>query len=126
MDDQIDCFIELKRRNIKKYKLVNVNVIKIIDLEETLILAYEKIKSKVGNATPGTSGSEELLAGLIKAKLAEIRKEIRSGKYAFKPACRVIIAKPYSCKKRQLQITDPIQEMLFLSAEVCFEGTLVE
>lgn len=64
----------------------------------TLILAYEIIKSRPGNMTPGAT--PETLDGIHSEYFLRISKSIWAGKYQFSPAWRVWIPKPGKTEKR--------------------------
>lgn len=79
----------------------------------TLILAYETIKSRPGNMTPGSTPGT--LDGINTEYLSRISRKIRAGKYSFTPARRVWIPKPGKSEKRPLQIA-PAREKIVQKA----------
>lgn len=66
--------------------------IKSIANLENLVVAYELIKSKPGNMTPGVDS--KTLDGLDLATLHRVQRILRAGKYEFPPARRIEIPKP--------------------------------
>lgn len=71
--------------------------------------AYDTIKSKPGNITPGIR--KETLDGIRKEKLVNLSSELLRGRFAFKPARRVIIPKK-SGGQRPLSIPSPIDKLV--------------
>lgn len=57
-----------------------------------LVVAYELIKSKPGNMTPGVDS--QTLDGMDLETLRRVQRILRAGKYAFPPARRIEIPKP--------------------------------
>jgi len=70
-----------------------------------LALAYELIKSKPGNITPGVD--KETLDSIDLKFLDNTSKKIKAGKYKFPAARRVQIPKPGKKEKRPLGIASP-------------------
>src|SRR5207302_11278607 len=62
---------------------VNEDVYRLMYKEDLYILAYERIKSKPGNMTPGTD--EETLDGFSLEAIREIIQEMRTEQLRFKP-----------------------------------------
>jgi hypothetical protein len=60
--------------------------------EDLYIIAYERIKSKPGNMTPGTD--EETLDGFSLGTIREIIHEMRTEQFSFKPVRQQFIPKP--------------------------------
>ncbi len=60
--------------------------------EDLYILAYERIKSKPGNMTPGTD--EETLDGFSLEVIQEIIGEMKTEQFRFKPVRQEFIPKP--------------------------------
>lgn len=96
----------------------------IADLN-TLILAYESIKSKPGNMTPGTDG--QTMDHMDLKFLEDLSKKIRAGKYGFPPARRVWIPKPRKSEKRPLGVASPrvkiVQKAMEMVLSAIFEPT---
>lgn len=87
-----------------------------------LIYAYENIKSKPGNMTPGAT--PETLDGISKEKLDNISKLLRNEKFTFSPSRRIEIPKA-SGGTRPLSIASPmdkiVQEAMRLVLEAIYE-----
>ena len=89
---------------------------------DMLIYAYDNIKSKPGNMTPGTT--PETLDGISREKLEDLSKLLRSEKFTFSPSRRVEIPKA-SGGTRPLSIASPmdkiVQEAMRLVLEAIYE-----
>lgn len=83
---------------------------------ETLILAYEQIKSKPGNITKGTT--PETLDGLSMDFIHKTSKRLISGHYQFTPAREVLIPKPGKREKRPLKVANPREKLVQKSMEL--------
>lgn len=91
-------------------------LIYVIAHPDTLILAYELIKSKTGNMTPGTS--KETLYGLDMNFIHKTARKLLSGTYNFSPARRVEIPKPGKSEKRPLKIANPREKVVQKAMEL--------
>ena len=100
------------RKNYKD-ETVKSRLIHYIADVNTLILAYETIKSRPGNMPPGST--PETLDGIHTEYFSRISRKIRAGKYRFTPARRVWIPKPGKSEKRPLQIA-PAREKIVQKA----------
>src|SRR5260370_11651393 len=80
---------------------VNHDVYRLMYKEDLYILAYERIKSKPGNMTPGTD--EETLDGFSLEAIREIIQEMRTEQFRFKPVRTTFIPKANG-KMRKLGI----------------------
>jgi retron-type reverse transcriptase len=80
---------------------VNHDVYRLMYKEDVYILAYEAIKSKPGNMTPGTD--EETLAGFSLEAIEEIIQEMRTEQFRLKPVRTTFIPKATG-KMRKLGI----------------------
>jgi len=69
--------------------------------EDLYIVAYERIKSKPGNMTPGTD--EETLDGFSMETIQTIIQEMRTEQFCFKPVRTIFIPKANG-KMRKLGI----------------------
>lgn len=98
------------------------NVFKVATRIDILMLAYETIKSKPGNMVKGTS--KETLDGITMGWFAQISKKIRSGRYQFQPARRVMIPKPNG-KMRPLGIASPREKIIQQALRMVLE-TIME
>lgn len=116
---------------IKENKLdpikINTNVSKIISNIDILKFAYNNIKSKPGNNTPGID--KETLDGLSENWFQHIQKELNTGSFKFKPSRRIEIPKNNG-KTRPLGIPGPrdkiIQEAIRMVLEAIFEPIFLE
>nr|QKN19303.1 putative reverse transcriptase [Eudorina elegans] len=87
----------------------------IADLN-TLVLAYEMIKSKPGNMTRGVN--RETLDGISLTFLHKISRELLSGTYKFTPARRIYIPKPGKTEKRPLTIASSCDKVVQKAMEI--------
>src|SRR5690348_3611328 len=81
----------LRRLNSNK-TWVNYDVYRLLYREDLYIIAYERIKSKPGNMTPGTD--EETLDGFSLQAIREIIREMKTEQFRFKPVRQQFIRKP--------------------------------
>jgi group II intron reverse transcriptase/maturase len=92
---------------------------------QTLIYAYELIKSNPGNMTRGVT--PETLDHIDLPWILRIEKELQKGTYRFKTIRRTYIPKPGKLEKRPLGIASPrdkiVQKALQLILEALFEPT---
>ena len=70
---------------------VNDDLYRLLYQEDLYIVAYERIKSKPGNMTPGTD--KETLDGFSLEAIREIIQEMRSEQFRFKPVQTTFIPK---------------------------------
>ena len=118
----------------KDTKHSNTKLIHILSDPEVLILAYEIIKSKPGNLTPGSDSTT--LDNINLNWFTETAKILKAGKYKFKPARRVYIPKPGkknsdgSQKFRPLTISGPrdkiIQQTIYLILNAIYEPSFLD
>ena len=80
---------------------VNHNLYRLLYQEDLYILAYERLKSKPGNMTPGSDG--ETLDGFSREDIHAIIQEMRTEQFCFKPVRQRFIPKPNG-KMRKLGI----------------------
>ena len=71
---------------------VNHDLYRLMYREDLYIVAYERIKSKPGNMTPGTD--EETLGGFSLETIRTITQEMRTEQFQFKPVRQQFIPKP--------------------------------
>jgi len=119
---------ELMAENIKNNNFINRATIKIISSIETLITAYEIIKSKPGNMTPG---ADKLTLDSISLKyLTKVSSELKEGKFEFSPVKRVYISKPGIEEKRPLSVSSLrekiAQKALQMVLEAIFEPSFLD
>jgi len=75
-----------------------------------LVTAYELIKSKPGNMTPGED--QETLDGVDLGFIKKVQKLLKDGKFQFPPARRVQIPKPGKKETRPLTIASPRDKII--------------
>jgi len=120
---------ELMKLNKNNKGHINDKLIHIVADVKVLILAYEIIKSKPGNFTPGI---DSITLDEIDLKwFTEVSKELKAGKFTFKPARRVYIPKPgKKDEKRPLTISSPrdkvIQQAIYLVLNAIYEPSFLD
>ncbi|CAD6637917.1 SX2_G0026070.mRNA.1.CDS.1 [Saccharomyces cerevisiae] len=101
---------------------INNNLLSIIKNVDILILAYNRIKSKPGNITPGTT--LETLDGINIIYLNKLSNELGTGKFKFKPMRIVNIPKPKG-GIRPLSVGNPrdkiVQEVIRIILDTIFD-----
>lgn len=114
---------ELIKDNKHNKQLINDKLIHIVANPKVLILAYETIKSKPGNTTPGVDA--QTLDAIDLNWVHDTSKLLLAGKYRFKAARRVYIPKKGKNKKRPLTISSPrdklIQQAIYLVLNAIYE-----
>lgn len=120
---------ELREVNKRDIKHVNDKLIHIVSDLEVLILAYELIKSKSGNTTPGSNS--ETLDKIDLNWFEKTRESLLSGKFKFKPARRKDIPKGSDKnKKRPLTISSPrdkiVQQAIYLILDAIYEPSFLK
>ena len=86
----------------KDHKIINL-LARVASMEN-LVVAYDKIKSKPGNITPGITG--ETLDGMRMKKLEQLAEAVHRGRFQFMPARRVMVPKKNG-GERLLSIPSP-------------------
>lgn len=119
--------VELTRLNKNDPRHVNNMLIHIVSDPEVLILAYETIKSNPGNMTPGVD--DVTLDGINLNWIYNISKDLKAGKFKFKPARRVLIPKKDKNKKRPLTISSPrdklVQQAMYSILNAIYEPSFL-
>ena len=88
-------------RNLNKNpNYVNTDLYRLFYKEDLYVAAYEKIKSKPGNLTPGPD--TETLDGFNINRVDSIIADMRSEAFQFKPFRRIYIPKPKTEKMSTL------------------------
>jgi ubiquinol-cytochrome c reductase cytochrome b subunit len=100
---------------------VNGGVIHVISSLDTLMVAYETLKSKPGNMTPGPN-KKETLDGTSLRTLELLSKKLKSGKFKFGSARRIMIPKPGKLEKRPLTIPSPREKIVQKAIQLALEG----
>ena len=115
--------LEHLRRLNSNRQWVNEDVYRLMYKEDVYMLAYERIKSKPGNMTPGTD--EETLDGFSLEALGEIIQEMRTEQFRFKPVRTTFIPKANG-KMRKLGIPcvrdKIVQEVMHMILEAIYDS----
>jgi len=102
---------------------VNHDLYRLMYKEDLYIMAYERIKSKPGNMTPGTD--EETLDGFSLEAIREIMQEMRTELFQFKPVRTTFIPK-VNGKLRKLGIpcvrAKIVQEVMHMILEAIYDS----
>jgi group II intron reverse transcriptase/maturase len=110
------------RLRAKESPVIDRNLISLLSNPTLLEIAYNNIKSKPGNRTPGIT--TETLDGMTGEWFTETAELLRSGKFDFKPSRRINIPKA-SGGTRPLSIGTPrdqiIQEAMRMILEAIYE-----
>jgi group II intron reverse transcriptase/maturase len=102
---------------------INRDLYRLMYREDHYIIAYERIKSKPGNMTPGTD--EQTLDDFSLASIREIIQEMRTEQFRFRPARQQFIPKPNG-KMRKLGMPcvrdKVVQEVMRLILEAIYDS----
>ncbi|BCL78936.1 group II intron reverse transcriptase domain-containing protein [Ktedonobacteria bacterium brp13] len=102
---------------------INHDLYRLMYQEDLYIIAYERIKSKPGNMTPGTD--EETLDGFSLATIREIIQEMRTEHFRFRPVRQQFIPKSNG-KMRKLGIPcvrdKVVQEVMHMILEAIYDS----
>jgi group II intron reverse transcriptase/maturase len=113
----------LNSRNKKNKFAVNKDLYRLICDEQLLVIAYNTIKSKQGNMTPGPDN--ETLDGTSPLVIREIIESLKNQTFEFKPVRRIFIPKGNTNKMRPLGIPSPkdkiVQKALLIIMERIYE-----
>lgn len=120
--------LERIRKLNKDPNYVNTDLYRLFYKEDLYVAAYEKMKSKPGNLTPGSDS--ETLDGFSIKKVDSIIADMRSEAFQFKPARRIYIPKPKTEKMRPLGLPSPVdkvvQEIMRLILEAIYEPIFLD
>jgi group II intron reverse transcriptase/maturase len=112
----------LRKQNSDK-AWTNHDLYRLMYQEELYIVAYERIKSKPGNMTPGAD--EETLDGFSLGKMQEIIQAMRTEQFHFKPVRTTFIPKANG-KLRKLGIPcvrdKVVQEVMHMILEAIYDS----
>jgi group II intron reverse transcriptase/maturase len=97
----------------------NINIFSVGSLEN-LLAAYNRIKSKAGNLTPGST--PETLDGIDLKWFLKAQSDLLAGKYRFQPARRVLINKPGKTEKRPLGVGSPRDKVIQAAIQIQLEN----
>lgn len=115
--------LEQLRELNKRKEWVNVDLYRLMYKEDLYIIAYERIKSKPGNMTPGTDGNT--LDGWSIEDIRNIITEMRSEQFQFKPVRTKYIPKANG-KMRKLGIPSVrdkvVQEVIRTILETIYDS----
>jgi group II intron reverse transcriptase/maturase len=115
--------IERLRRLNSKREWINADLYRLMYKEDLYIVAYERIKSKPGNMTPGTD--KETIDGWSLEDIRKIIQEMRSEKFQFRPVRTEYISKPNG-KMRKLGIPSTrdkiVQEVMRMILEAIYDS----
>jgi len=120
---------ELKKVNKENSKHINNKLIHIVSDVNTLILAYEYIKSNPGNSTPDVSPTT--LDKIDLKWFHDISSKLKAGKYSFSPArCSYIPKLGNKKKKRSLTINSSsdkiVQKAILFILEAIYEPSFLD
>jgi len=120
---------ELKKVNKKNLEHINDKLIHIVSDVNTLILAYEYIKSNPGNSTPGVNPTT--LDKIDLKWFHNVSSKLKAGKYKFSAARRSYIPKPGNeGKKIPLTISSPrdkiVQKAILFILEAIYEPSFLD
>jgi len=118
-----------KRAKEKPDSLIDRNLYSLICKVDMLKLAYENLKSKPGNMTPGIN--PETLDGISTEKLIKLADKLKSEKFKFSAGRRIYIPKSKGEEKtRPLTIASPldklVQEGIRLILNAVYEPVFLE
>lgn len=118
----LDRLERLRKLNSNR-QWVNHELYRLLYSEELYVVAYERIKSKPGNMTPGTDG--ETLDGFSLGTIREIIHQMRTEQFHFKPVRTTYIPKANG-KMRKLGIPcvrdKVVQEALHMILEAIYDS----
>ena len=115
--------LEALQKNNARPDWVNHDLYRLLCKEDLLVAAYERIKSKPGNMTPGTDG--HTLDGSSMDVVRDIIRRLRDESFQFNPSRREYIPKANG-KMRPLGIPSPrdkiVQEAIRMVLEAIYES----
>jgi group II intron reverse transcriptase/maturase len=119
---------ELMKINKNNVNFVNDKVIHLVADSEVLILAYELIKSKPGNMTPGVNSTT--LDKIDLNWFTTVSRQLKAGTYKFKPARRIYIPKSGKKGERPLTISNSrdkvVQQAIYLVLNAIYEPSFLD
>jgi group II intron reverse transcriptase/maturase len=115
--------LEVIRKLNARREWINHGLYKLLLDKDMYVLAYERMKSKPGNMTPGTDG--DTLDGFSMAQIEELIEEMRNESYHCKPVRTAYIPKSNG-KLRKLGIPSTrdklVQEVTRLILEAVYDS----
>lgn len=113
----------IRQLNGKNREWVNCDLYRLMLKEDLYILAYERLKSKPGNMTPGTD--EETLDGFSEEEIGNLINQMRTEAYQPRPVRTTYIPKANG-KMRKLGIPCPkdkiVQEVVRMILEAIYDS----
>jgi group II intron reverse transcriptase/maturase len=88
----------LQRLNGRNKNWVNKKIYRLLYKEDLYVIAYERMKSKPGNMTPGTDNNT--IDGFSKKWIDSTIQNLKTEKFQFKPVRRTEIPKPNGGKRK--------------------------
>ncbi|WP_052567960.1 reverse transcriptase domain-containing protein [Ktedonobacter racemifer] len=123
MSQKIPERLETLRKLNSNRQWTNDDLYRLMFKEDLYIIAYEQIKSKPGNMTPGTDG--ETLDGFSLKTIREIIEAMRSESFQFKPVRQSFIPKANG-KMRKLGIPSAkdkiVQQAIYMILEAIYDS----
>ncbi|GLV54965.1 reverse transcriptase [Dictyobacter sp. S3.2.2.5] len=123
MSQKIPERLEALRKLNSSRQWVNNDLYRLMFKEDLYIIAYERIKSKPGNMTPGTDG--ETIDGFSLSTVREIIEAMRSESFRFQPVRQSFIPKANG-KMRKLGIPSAkdkiVQQAIYTILEAIYDS----
>ncbi len=123
MSQKIPERLETLRKLNSNRQWVNNDLYRLMFKEDLYIIAYERIKSKPGNMTPGTDG--ETLDGFSLKTIRKIIEAMRTESFQFKPVRQSFIPKANG-KMRKLGIPSAnekiVQQAIYMILEAIYDS----
>jgi retron-type reverse transcriptase len=113
--------LEVIRKLNAKREWINDRLYCTLTKEDLLIVAYERLKSKPGNMTPGYD--DQTLDGFSMNTIKELSEQLRTEKYQPKPVRTTYVPKANG-KKRKLGIPSPKDKVVQEAVRMVLEGCL--
>jgi group II intron reverse transcriptase/maturase len=120
---QLEQRLETIRKLNSRREWINSDLYKLMLKEDMYVLAYERLKSKPGNMTPGTD--DETLDGFSEEEIRKIILQMKSESYQCRPVRESFIPKANG-KLRRLGIPSPrdkvVQEVVRIILEAVYDS----
>jgi len=117
-----------ERSRLNPDSVIDRDLYKILCMRETLEMAYQSLKSKPGQMTPGVN--PETLDGMSSIVIDTIVEKLKSETFQFQPGRRVQIPKASGDGTRPLTIASPrdklVQEAMRMVLEAVYEPTFAD
>jgi group II intron reverse transcriptase/maturase len=113
----------LIKKEVNKHLQLNGKfngIINIISDPKFLMACYEEIKGKTGNMTPGSD--QMTLDGLNIEWFLNLAEKLKSAKFKFQPARRVMIPKPGKKELRPLGVSSPRDKIVQKALQTVMEA----